>query len=130
MITGHIFKALIAVNCLKVAVKQGRLNRRSGIWDASGKMSKAGRGGERCCIPKRENGECEIRTLPNPVNLEYRAYTNLVVFGYLLLKQGKGYIASLSHRGVFSSFQHSIYLAYCCVCICVSQRSKIKNDFM
>jgi len=45
--TGHILRALLAVNCLEVAGKQGRLNRRSGIWNASGKMSKAVKRGMR-----------------------------------------------------------------------------------
>lgn len=46
MVTGHIFKILISGNSLEVAGKQGRLNIRSGIWDASGKMSKAGKTGK------------------------------------------------------------------------------------
>lgn len=83
MITGHIFKALIAVNCLKVP---GKANRRSDSWDASGKMSKASgvRGG--VTFPEKGIGECEVQPFPSPVNLEYRAYTNSIVLGCLLHK--------------------------------------------
>lgn len=83
MITGHIFKALIAVNCLKVS---GKADRRSDSWDASGKMSKAVRGQRGCHIPRERDGECKVQPFPSPVNLESRAYTNSIVSGCLLHK--------------------------------------------
>ena len=130
MITRHIFKALIAVNCLEVAVKQGRLNRRSGIWDASGKMSKTGRGRKGYRITKRGNGECKVQPLLSPVNLEYRAYTNLVGFGCLLHKQWKGYIAPLSRPVVFVFLNTQFIWPIASYIFVLSQRSKIRNDFM
>lgn len=48
---------------MEVAGKQGRLNIRSGIWDASGKMSKAGKTGKGSHVPVRENGERKVQTL-------------------------------------------------------------------
>ena len=87
------FKALITVNSWNVVVKQGRLNRRRSSWDASGWMDKAGRGGKECRFPQRVNGECTVQTLPSPVNLKYKVYTNLVGFGYLLYQQWKVYLS-------------------------------------
>lgn len=129
MIMGHIFKALIAVNCWKF---QGTLNRRSDSWDASGKMSKAVWGQRGCHIPRARGRGEQSTALPCPTNLECRADTDSTV--WVVCFTNTGWVTGSSHvqRPETECFplEHSVRLAYSLVCISVSQKRKFRNDFM
>ena len=128
MIMGHIFKALIAVNCLEVSGNAEQKERQLGcLWkNEQGSLGSEGVSHS----PSKGSGRAKYSPSLSG-ELEYQADTDSTV--WVVCFTNTEWVTGSSHvqrsENECFSVEHSVCLAYSLVCICVSQKIKFRNDF-